>query len=167
MNLVLHAAFEFRKIRTCLAFMFTSRPDSRLSLNIAQRSASIEGRAGRTIPDFINRAQSNSRVPPSVEIAPTHSANSALYDLTLSGHHTTAAHHSTAHHSSAHHSATAHRSSALEEFAHSTHLHLLRVITVVNNRFTDFLFGFACSREHQRQPGSSCQKRYFSKPSAA
>src|SRR6516165_5965279 len=125
--------------------------------NLAHRSASVKskGRARRTIPEFIDQAQSNSPAPPSVEVAPAHSANSALYDLTLSGHHTAA------------HSSTAHHSSALEEFAHSTHLHLLRVITVVNNRFIDFPFGFACSREHQRQPGSSCQKRHFSKPSAA
>src|SRR6516162_439263 len=131
-----------------------------------QPASDRRGRARRTISEFIDQAQSNSPAPPSVEVAPAHSANSALYDLTLSGHHT-AAHHSIAHHSSAHHSATAHHSSALEEFAHSTHLHLLRVITVVNNRFTDFPFGFACSSEHQRQPGSSCQKRHFSKPSAA
>ena len=95
------------------------------------RSAATERSAGRTDAEFIDGAQSNSPAPPSVEVAPTHSANSALHDITPPGHHSTA-HHSTTHHSAAHHSA-AHHSATREEFAHSAHLHPLRVITVVDD----------------------------------
>src|SRR6516162_6786146 len=120
--------------------------------NLAHRSASVKskGRARRTIPEFIDQAQSNSPAPPSVEVAPAHWANSALHDLTLASHHSashhSATHHPTTHHHSAthHHSVThsaSHHSASLKEFAHPAHLPIFGIITVVNERFAGFTLG--------------------------
>src|SRR3974390_2100817 len=102
-------------------------------------------------------------------------ANSAFHDLTLSGHHPvphhSASHHPTSHHSVSHHSVShhsvSHHSVSLEEFAHAAHLHVVRIIPVVNARFTRFFFGGTCGRQFRRYPGGSHKKCHFREPCAA
>src|SRR6266699_1813144 len=119
-------------------------------------------------------------LPParSVEIAPAHSANSALHDLTLSGHHSVS-HHSATHHSTSHHAphsllhhstphhSMSHHSATHEELAHPAHLHLFGIIPVLDDRFTGFFFGRTCRCQYRRHLGSSGQKRQRPEPTAA
>jgi hypothetical protein len=96
-----------RRIRVRL--MSTSPPALRLVKTgrptLAQyRSALSTVALGRTVPELTDR-ESNSSALRSVEVAPAHSADSALHDLTLSGHHAPA-HHSAANHPTTHHSTT-------------------------------------------------------------
>src|SRR3974390_3059262 len=97
-------------------------------------------------------------------------ANSAFHDLTLSGHHPVphhpVPHHPAPHHAASHHAAS-HHAASLEEFAHAAHLHVVRIIPVVNARFTCFFFGGTCRCKFRQHPGGSHKKCHFREPCAA